>query len=341
MTARLSLLLGILALAALVHAGLAAPSVALHGWLIAFVFWSGISIGALVLLLIHALTGGRWVGGLAPGLAPTAAALPVLFLLVVPVVLGVQLLYPWAEAPSGVSPDVARLYLNPTAFLLRTAVALAGWSLLSLLVARVSGPRLPLVAAVGLVFHALAISVIAVDWILSLEPGFTSTVFAAGIGLGQLLAALAWAALFLGDRVGRGTASDVAGLLLATLLGVFYLDYMQYVVDWYGDLPSDVTWYQHRLSDGWQWVILASLLVGVLLPAAALLFGSVRAWPRAIRAIGAAILAGRLLHLAWLIGPADGPGTLLTGALATAAIGGLGTGLARSRFRHKEMAHGI
>lgn len=91
-------LAGLAAAVLLLLWGLREPAPVLQGWLIAFAFWSGVAIGGLVLLLIHALTGGRWGEAIAPVLEPAARTLPLFVLLVVPLALGLRHLYPWAVA---------------------------------------------------------------------------------------------------------------------------------------------------------------------------------------------------------------------------------------------------
>ena len=104
------------------------PERALSAWLVAYAFWSAIVIGAIVLLLVHALTGGRWGEAVAPVLKPTAALMPVLALLFIPLALGLTWLYPWARDPGSVHPSVVALYLNRPFWLARSVMALAAWT---------------------------------------------------------------------------------------------------------------------------------------------------------------------------------------------------------------------
>lgn len=330
-------LAGLAAAALLLLWGLREPAPVLQGWLIAFAFWSGVAIGGLVLLLIHALTGGRWGEAIAPVLEPAVRTLPLFVLLFVPLALGLRHLYPWAVDPSVTSPSVARLYLNPPAFWARSAIALVGWAVLSFPVFR----RRPLLAGLGLAFHGLAISLVAVDWLLSLDPSFTSSDFAAGVAIGQLLTALAWAALLRSPNAAPEPTADLAGLLLACLLGTFYLGYMQYVVSWYGNLPEKAAWYLHRTQGLWGWLGLASLAFAVILPFLALLFRAVRRDPDRLRWVGAAILLGVLLRTVWLVAPS--PSASLATVLALVAIGGAWIGLAhgvRPLLARAEVIHG-
>ncbi|KTS12374.1 hypothetical protein SB2_25390 [Methylobacterium radiotolerans] len=275
-----------------------------RGWLVAWLVWSAVPVGSLVLMLIHGMTGGRWGEALAPALRPAAALVPLAGLAFLGVALGLPALYPWAAEAGRVKPDVARLYLDPALFDLRAALALAGWSALALLY--LAGRCGPLVAALGLSFYGLTISLVAVDWILSVEPHFTSSAFAAGIALHQILAALAWAAVASPPGLDEARAADLAGLILASLLGVLYLGLMSYIVAWYGDLPAKAAWYLKRGTGAWVAVLAAAVALGGILPFAALLFARLRRSAAALRVVGLLVLVGIALHLAWYVLPAYG-----------------------------------
>lgn len=289
-----------------------------RGWLVAWLVWSAVPVGSLVLMLIHRVTGGRWGEALAPALRPAAALMPLAALAFLGVALALPALYPWATDPGTVKPGVAELYLDPALFDLRAAVALIGWSVLTLLC--LIGRCSPLTAALGLSFYGLTISLVAVDWILSVEPHFTTSAFAANVALHQMLAALAWAAIASPRGLDAKRASDLAGLILATLLGVLYLSLMSYLVAWYGDLPEKSVWYLKRGTGPWIAVLLASLAAGGLLPFAALLFARIRRSAAALRVVGLLVLVGVALHLAWYVLPAYGAGA---GAAAACAVLGV------------------
>lgn len=291
-----------------------------RGWLVAWLVWSAVPVGSLVLVLIHRVTGGGWGKALAPALRPATALVPLAALTFVGVALSLPTLYPWAADPDMVKLGIAKLYLNPTLYDLRAAVALVGWSVMALLcLADRCGP---LAAALGLSFYGLTISLVAVDWILSVEPHFTSSAFAAGIALHQILAALAWAAMVSPPGLDGEGASDLAGLILATLLGVLYMSLMSYIVAWYGDLPEKSVWYLKRGTGLWTAVLVASLMAGGLLPFIILLFGRIRQSPAALRVVGLLVLIGVALHFAWYVLPA-----YETGAGPAAACAALGVAL--------------
>lgn len=285
-----------------------------RGWLLAWIVWSAVPVGALVLTLIHAVTGGRWGEVLAPALRPAITLVPLVALSFLGVVPGLETAFPWA-AGTGAQPDVLRYYLDPALFGARAAVALVGWSVLAFLC--LTGRCGKLAAGLGLSFYGLTISLVAVDWILSVEPGFNSSAFPADVALHQILAALAFAALVSPPSLDARGASDLAGLMLAALLGVIYLELMSYIVAWYGDLPPKAAWYLKRGESPWSAVLVASLVIGGVLPFFALLFAAVRKSPALLRGVGLLVLVGIAGHFAWLVLPAYGAGA---GPAAVAAL---------------------
>lgn len=306
-----------------------------RGWLVAWIVWSAVPFGALVLAMIHAVTGGRWGETLAPALRPATALVPLATLTFLGVALGLHAAYPWA-AGIGAKPDVLRLYLDPTLFLVRAAVTLVGWSVLAWLC--LAGRAGTLVAALGLTFYGLTISLVSVDWILSVEPGFNSSAFPADVALHQILAALAFAALASPPSLDARGASDLAGLMLATLLGVIYLELMSYIVAWYGDLPPKAAWYLKRGASPWGIVLVASLILGGILPFLALLFSTVRESPALLRGVGLLVLIGVAVHFAWLVLPAYGEAA---GAAAAGAVVALVALVLLSRFVSRLIARRV
>ena len=310
-----------------------------RAWLVAFGAWSCVPIGSLVLLLVHRLTGGAWGRAAAPVLRPAAALTPLAAFAFLPVLLWLPGIYPWAADPAAAPPDVARWYLNATSFTVRAVVALGGWAVLGLVFAAGLGSRL--VAALGLAFFGLSISLVAVDWFLSIEPRYVASAFAATVAIQQMLAALAVAALIGAPDLDGEVAGDIGGLLIATLLGVVYLQFMTFVVAWYGDLPEKASWFLKRGQPGWIAALIAALLLGTLVPFGILLVGAARRSRLGLRISGALILIGTAVHFAWLILPASdaGAGTIvlaLGGMVVLSALSALAGPLLRpiSEPRH-------
>ena len=311
--------------AGLVVALVASARPVVQGWLIGFVVWSSVAVGSLVLLLIHRLTGGRWGDRLAATLVPCAATLPLAALAFLPLAFGLSAPYRWAAGTASARPELVHLYLNQPAFLLRTFVALIGWSVLAVLVVRRRCN--PLTAAIGLAFHGFIVSFVAVDWILSIEVGFGSSAFAAGFAILQILAALAFTAV-VAPEPASDTAADLGGLLMAALLGTVYIDLMSFIVSWYGDLPDKAAWYLRRGQDGWNWVILSAILIGALVPIGMLVSSRLRANRQTLRLVGGLVLVGVILHVLWLMAPTFEPAAIVAALAALIALTSLSIAVA-------------
>lgn len=297
------------------------PKIGAAGWLTGFTFWMQILSGSLVLVMIHRLTGGRWGQAIAPVVAPATAAVPSLILLAVPLLISIPVLYPWPHGADQVKSDVLSYYLNIPSFVVRSVIALVGWSALAWFMPRLADDRGRLVAALGLVFYALTISSVSIDWFLALEAPFTSSSFGAGVAIAALVSALAWAATVMPEPDDSSATGDVGGLLLATILGLTYIDFMAVLVIWYSDLPREEIWFVERIP--WLWTALAiiAFLLTSLIPTLALLLSRVRNGPRPLRRVGICTLCGVAIYNAYLIAPPAGAAALLTSLIALVGIG--------------------
>lgn len=320
------------------------PRQAAAGWLIGFLFWSQVPVGSLVLSMIWTLTGGRWGETLRPVLVPATAAVPWLFIAIVPVLIAIPLLYPWTVPNEAVKPGVAAHYLNEPFFIVRSLIALGIWSVFSLLIGRTSERRALLIAGVGMLLYGIMISSVSIDWYLSLEPPFVSSSFGASVGIMQLIAAMAWAALLAPAPPDDPAIGDIGGLLLAFLLGITYVDFMAFLVIWYGDLPHQEFWFVERDRFPWSAIAGGWFILGSVAPIFALLLARVRHGRVALRIVAASVLVGSVLYITYLIAPRFGAACLIPAALALAAIGlvqaALMNGAALALFRREASAHG-
>lgn len=293
---------------ALLIAGLAAaiidPTAWAEAWLPAFVLISMIPIGSLGLLMVYGITGGRWGREMAPTLVAAARCLPLLIPAFLPILIFRGRLPHWPL--EGAAPDVARLYLNPFIFDLRSLVALGVWSYFAW-----SGIwRNQATAAAGLVVHLILVSIIPGDWVLTLSPGSTSTGFGLGFGIEQMFAALGLVALLATQGSDPRANRDLGGLIVTTLLAVVYFLYMQFLIEWYGDVPEKVKWFTSRNMGAWPFVDLLAFLVGAAVPFLAILRHDVRRSSARMRWVGGFILLGVTLHVTWLTIPPSGLGAL-------------------------------
>jgi len=316
-----------LAAAVLLAVGVALePRAVAWGWLVGFLVWSSAPIGAIALTLIHETTGGRWGLAAAPTLrlgAICALMLPVYFALVFP---GLKILYPWANGGAQTAPDVAHFYFNVPVFASVGFVSLFGWAVIGALLA--TGALGLLGASIALVFHGFAVGLVAVQWMLSVDPQFSDSAFGAEIAVQQIMFALAAVAAIQPRRAVAIADGDIGGLLLATALGAFYLGLMTFIVKWYGDQPVDAAWYLARVHGFWGGFIVGAFPLAAVAPIVGCAWERVRASPAAMRTVGLATIVGILLHDLWFAVPAAPALAAPAAVLSLIAMAGLSVGAA-------------
>lgn len=319
----LALGLGVAAAAGCAAGWAVAPAQFYAAWLAAVVLWLGVSLGSLGLALIHDLTGGAWGEAIRPGLGAAIAALPGLSLGVVPVLVGVPTLYGWVHADHAITG-----WLTVPFFIGRALFYGACWSALAVLWRRRGGSLVPF-AAPALILLALTASFAAIDWTMSLQHPWSSSVYGLIALSGALVEGLAFAvvvAALVPVTSGKARADrfrDLGSLLLALVLLWAYLAFMQYLIVWSENLADEVTFYTVRTRGGWGAVALAIVLLNVALPAPLLMWRRFKCTPALMGALALVVLVARLLHGWWLVLPgARDRGFHWLDPLAMLALGG-------------------
>jgi hypothetical protein len=363
--------LGAIALALALPGAWLDPPAFFAAWLAAW--WLGLSVvlGALANRWIHALTGGQWGAALGPVTRALSRRLPGLLLLLVPLLSGVDALYPWAASHGDswreamARPAFSRIWLSPAFVVGRVLLYSLVWWLLARPVrnAVANTAESPGRAAASLLIHAAVTSLAAIDLLMSLMPAWYSTGFALLVLVGQQVAG---SALTIGvvARAGLATARpagpptppiwrDFGNLLFAWVLSWAYLAFMQLLIIWAENLPREIAWYLPRLQTGWAAVGIALVLFHFALPLLALLFRAVKDRPQRLAFVAFAILGAHALDVAWLVLPSVAPHTLngwwllplLLAAMGLLLFGGLtesarfATPVPSSEQRETELRH--
>ena len=303
------------------------PAQFFRSYLVAYLFWLGIALGSLPILMLQYITGGLWGAVLRRILESATRTLPLLIVLFVPLLLGLTTLYDWAQ-PATVAHDATlqhkQLYLNVPFFLVRAAFYFAVWSVMIWFLNRWSAlqdvdatpglaRRLEYLSRGGLLLYSLTMTFASVDWVMSLEPHWFSTIYGILFIGGQVLAALAFAipvaALLaegspFGDVITAEQIHDLGKRLLAFVMLWAYFAFSQFLIIWSGNLPEETPWYLSRLRGGWEWVGVALIAFHFALPFAVLLSRDAKrnAWSLAV--IAGAIIVMRAVDLFWLVTPA-------------------------------------
>ncbi|MBV9170923.1 MAG: hypothetical protein JOZ81_12645 [Chloroflexi bacterium] len=336
-------------LAVLVIVGFTTTTLFFRAYLLGYQYWLGLSLGSLGIVVVQFLTGGRW--GLATRRIFEAgiATLPMMAVLFVPLLLGLQPLYAWAR-PDVVAADPVlqhkSIYLNIPFFVIRALVYLVCWVVLGYLMRRwslrqdrtddpavlVRLQRLSIVAALVLSF---TVTLAAIDWLMSLEPDWFSTMYPPMIAMGDLLLALAFGVVIvavfgprsaLGEILTPNLFNDLGSLLLAFTMLWGYLEFFQYMLIWAGNLSDEIPWYVSRSQGGWQPLAITVGAVAFFLPWYLLLFRPLKRNPRTLAAIALLLVCMQVVSVFWMVAPPfepDGPAVSLLDVLAVVGFGGL------------------
>jgi len=331
---RAALIAGAAALVlAAVLGALVSPAAFFRAYLPAYLFVLGLSLGSLALAMISYMTGGGWGRILTPVFGSATALLPLLAVLFLPLLLPVLLrndwLYPWADANIMKSqPEVGKLvqakegYLNPAFFVARAAVYFVVWLGVSWVfwgkvrkferTGDLEDDRaMRTFSAVGLAAYGLTITFAAVDWGMSLEPEWFSTIYGVLLAVGELLAGFGFAVfvtLAVVVRAGRPCPErmmrDFGNLMLAFTMLWAYMAFAQFLLIYSGNLTEEIPWYLKRTHNGWQYVFLLMAVCQFGVPFFALLTDDVKLNPSRLMAVAGLVVAMRLVDLVWFILPA-------------------------------------
>ena len=303
---------GGIGLTGVVVGSIVAPAAFPHAWLAALTVWLGWPIGCMGLLLIHALTGGRWGYTIRPQLVAGMSTLLLLLPALVPLLLVLPTLYPWAR-PDAASHIENRFYLNLPFFLGRGVIYLIVWFGLAGLILRafrldMTDARLARIAPPGLILLAITVTYASIDATMSLDPRFASSAYGliAIVEMGLLALSVSMFAAVAGPPLDNGTLPVLAKLLLGLLILWAYLDFMQMLIVWQSDLPNEAPWYVVRSTGGWG--VAAAVVAGChfVLPFFALLSPRLQRSSRGIACVTALLILGEIVRGWWFVVPPSG-----------------------------------
>jgi len=316
-------------------------------YLFGYLFWLGLALGCLGVAMLHHLTGGRWGFVIRRFLESGFRTIPLMALLFVPLFFGLRQLYPWADAGKIAADPVLQhkhLYMNSTGFIVRAALFFLVWIILSGLLRKwsldqdeMSDPaptrRLRVLSGPGIVIYPLTATFAYIDWVMSLEPDWYSTIFLVIILIGQILCAFAFSVLVLScfrkatplvEILSVTHYHHLGNLLLTFVMFWTYVAFSQFLIIWSGNLPHEIAWYLHRSHGTWLWMVLALVLFHFFLPFYLLLFRGTKRSVRVLTTIAALLFVMQMVNAFWLIAPTFYPKGIHITWLDLAAPTGVG-----------------
>jgi hypothetical protein len=327
---RISFVVGATAAAASLAGAYADPEQFFRSYLVAFLYWLSIALGCLALGMLHHLTRGGWGLMIRRVLEAASGTLPLVALFFVPLLPGLRHLYRWAR------PEVVRaepllrhqaIFLNVPFFAVRAALYFAVWCGFAWTLGRMSSrqdrtgdPALPrrmqMIAAPGLVLYCLTATFASIDWLMSLDSRWYSTIYGVYFVGGHAIAGMSFAilvALYLCERGGMSKAfrpihfHDYGKLLLTFVVLWAYFAVSQLIIIWSGNLSEEITWYRGRLLGGWSGVSLTLVLLHFALPFVLLLSREGKRHASRLSGVAVLLLVMRWVDLHWLAAPAFSP----------------------------------
>jgi hypothetical protein len=358
-----SLLIGVVGLVAAAAGALVSPGQFFHSYLLAYFLWLAAALGGLALTMLQHLSGGGW-GVMARRMFEAAArTLPWMAVFFLPLVFGVRDLYPWTDAARVAEDAILRekvLYLNLPFFLVRAAVCFLIWIGLALALTKWSAEqdrtgdpalaaRMRNTSAVGMVLYFATMTVAAVDWGMSLEPHWFSTMYGFLFVIGQALMGLSIAIVAarrlsaeapMSGVFNAGHFHDFGKLLFAFTMVWAYLSFSQFLIIWSANLPEEIPWYQHRMSHGWEIIGLALIAFHFAVPFIVLLSRRSKRNAALLAGMAMWLIAARFLDLFFLIGPEaypDGLGFHWLDLAAPIGLGGVWVALFASNLKSRPL----
>lgn len=303
-----------------------------RAYLVGFIFWTGITVGSLALLTLQHLTGGAWGVVIRRVLEASTRTLPLMLILFLPVAFGLKHIYAWTNADvmrqSAALQDKAAHYLKPSLFVLRTAVYFAIWFVLAGFLNRYSlkqdrtadrrlTKRMQMLSGPGLVLFVFTVTFASIDWVMSLDPTWSSTIFGFIFVAAWAMSALAFTILvtaWLSEREPMNSVlqpshfHDLGNLTLTLVMLWTYFSFSQYLIIWSGNLPEETTWYVARKHGGWGAIALAIVILQFAFPFLILLSRAAKKSASRLAMLAMLILAMRVVDVIWLVEPTFSPG---------------------------------
>jgi hypothetical protein len=329
--AQRSLIIGVVFGIGAVALAFTRPDEFYRGYLLGFMDWLGVALGSMAILMIRHLTGGGWGMVIRRILGAAMRTLPLLAVLFIPIFFGIHHLYIWARPLDQVADkhlrehlqEITKTYLTTNGFIIRAVIYFAIWNLLSFLLSywskqtdRAGAPdntqKFKAVAGPGLILYGFTISFAAIDWVMSLDPSWISTIFGLVILIGEVLSAMCFAVVVerilynyrpMSEMLKPDFVHDHGKWILAFIMVWAYFSFSQWLIIWAGNLPTEITFYLKRLHGGWGEVGLFLVIFHFAIPFAILLSRPFKRDIRKLVWLAVWIMCMRWVDLFWIIEP--------------------------------------
>ena len=299
---------------------------AILSYLLVYVFLVSIAVGSLFLVALEYITGAEWSTPLRRVVEFFAGMIPWLIVLVIPLLLNIRNIFEWAHPDILANDKILQAkaaYLNPAFFTIRSVVCVFIWTLFYFLLTNNSRKqddtrdqkltkRNTIISAIFIPIFAITITMTAIDWMMSLEPRWFSTIFGVYFFAGSVLAGLSVTTLavvllreknLLHPAMVDDHYFSLGALLFAFINFWAYIAFSQFLLIWYANLPEETGWFMVRGNGGWMVMSMILIVVHFVVPYTVLLSQPAKKDPRKLKFTAIWILAAHLLDCYWLVMP--------------------------------------
>ena len=331
-----SLIVGVVFAIAAAVLAIKSPDEFYRAYLLGFMCWLGVALGSMAIIMIRHLTGGGWGVVIRRIQGAAMRTLPLLAVLFIPIIIAVlqHRIYPWAMPLDSIQDPHIRehlekhsfikdAYLNGSGFIIRAIIYFAIWNLLSFLLSwwstqgdKPGAPdntsKFKVVAGPGLILYAFTISFAAIDWVMSLDPSWISTIFGLIILIGEVLSAMCFAVVVerilsnykpMSDMLKPDFVHDHGKWMLTFIMVWAYFSFSQWLIIWAGNLPAEITFYLRRLNGGWGYIGLFLVIFHFAVPFTILLSRPFKRDIRKLVWLAIWLILMRFVDLFWIIEP--------------------------------------
>jgi hypothetical protein len=301
-----------------------------HFWqsyLFAYIFWAGLALGCLGVFFLHNVVGGNWGVAIRRLMEAGLQTLWMFVLFAIPIFFALGFLYKWTDSSYRAEHFAVghkAAYLNPTWFIIRTLLYFAIWLFSGLRILKMANEhdrtgdpalfkRIKARSAPALLVFVLTTTYAFIDWIMSLEPDWYSTIYGWMFTVGEVLLTFSFlvAVLVLLSKrepfasfLTRQHYHDIGNLMLAFTMLWAYMSFAQFLIIWAENLPDEIPWYVRRFSGGWGYIAWTISIFMFCVPFFLLLLRFVKKNPSRLRTLAIWIILMRMLDVFWIVAPA-------------------------------------
>ena len=311
------------------------------GYLVGWVYWLGAALGLFMICMMTNLSGGRWGIQMHKVQQIAGRSVWLFALLGLPILIGgMQVLFPWAR-PEAMSDllvlektgylklwfsfeGTSHAFFNSVpGFFPRYILYFALWLFFAHRISSLSKTfdetgdemvreKMQKWSAGGLVSFVMIATFAAIDWLMSTDPHWFSSLYGPQMLIWQGLTALCVSVplmIFLSNRkpldqlIRKTHFHDYGKLMLALTMVWGYFTVSQYLIIWSGNLPEEVVWYTYRNTEAWKTFTVAIGFFSFVVPFLILLQQRLKFKPKVLMSVAMFLLVVRWFDYYWQVAP--------------------------------------